>query len=146
MKIFHSFILILVIFFLSLHTVFAHQPEPISHTFTVTAVVPISPVWEAAIRENSQVMVSAVKENDLQFSSHIVGLNNAVMPKETVRAILIKGESPVSILESTTDNQGVAHFHIHLNDPGVYQVKFFYTFGDQQVLLSKELSFIQEVM
>jgi len=89
----------------------------------MSAYVPLSPLWQSAIEENTAtVLDTKTHRNIAELSVQIRGINMLTLPKQTVQAILFSDDVLADNQIALTNDKGYAKFTFVYKLGGNYRI------------------------
>jgi len=127
-----------VVFFLY---IFLFQTTTNATEIGVTATVTLSPVWKKAIEERSTVTLDTVShENIAFFEVTTKGVEDIIVPNETIQILFFKENRLISSQIKTTNKQGNAEFTFVYTKGSAYRA-ICVNIGHEFPFIIKTLSF-----
>lgn len=109
---------VVILLFVFLFKVSAYAAE-----MGATVTVPLSSLWERAIEDRSvQTVDTSTHQNVALFSVQTKGINDMIMPGETIQILLFKDDKFISSQKKVANKEGLAQFTFIYTKGGNYRV------------------------
>lgn len=79
-------------------------------SLSVTATVPLSPLWKEALRLNSQAKIDTSHPHILLISQQSLGIENIPVDKQDIQLLIFKNNVLVNEQEKMTNKKGAVDF------------------------------------
>ncbi|MFA5136629.1 MAG: hypothetical protein WC489_04515 [Patescibacteria group bacterium] len=102
---------------------FSHLSQPSANEFSMTAKVPLSPVWQKAIENRSTYNLDLRSfRNIARLNLSIKGVNDIPLSHEHIQILLFKDDILVDRQEKNTDSNGYLMFTLVYERASSYRI------------------------
>lgn len=89
---------------------------------SMTATVPLSPLWKEALRTNSQAKMDTSHPYILLVSEESLGIENLPVEKQTIQMLIFKNNMLINQQTKQTNKKGQVEFLFVAEKSGIYSV------------------------